>query len=118
MATRAPKPPTRPAPATRGRSAGRGTTSRAVKKKAPPPPPPRKPSHDPFVILISWLFKTLAAGWMLIANAAGFAVRSVGRGARDLHPHHKRDGIGLTTFGVAIVLAASIWWRMGNPVGR
>jgi DNA segregation ATPase FtsK/SpoIIIE, S-DNA-T family len=70
------------------------------------------------VILASWLFKTLAAGWMLIANAVGFGVRGVGRGAKDLPEHHKRDGVGLFTFGVAIVLAASIWWRMGNAAGR
>jgi DNA segregation ATPase FtsK/SpoIIIE, S-DNA-T family len=55
---------------------------------------------------------------MLIANAVGFGVRGVGKGAKDLHPHHKRDGIGLFTFGIAIVLAASIWWRMNNSAGR
>jgi S-DNA-T family DNA segregation ATPase FtsK/SpoIIIE len=70
------------------------------------------------VILIGWLFKTIAAGWMLVANGAGFAVRAVTGGARDLHPHHKRDGVGLFTFGMAIVLGASIWWRMGNVAGR
>jgi DNA segregation ATPase FtsK/SpoIIIE, S-DNA-T family len=70
------------------------------------------------VILFTWLFKTFAAGWMLIANAVGFGVRGVGRGAKDLPSHHKRDGVGLFTFGVAIVLAASIWWRMNNVAGR
>jgi S-DNA-T family DNA segregation ATPase FtsK/SpoIIIE len=70
------------------------------------------------VILFTWLFKTFAAGWMLIANAVGFGVRGVGRGAKDLPSHHKRDGVGLFTFGMAIVLAASIWWRMNNVAGR
>jgi S-DNA-T family DNA segregation ATPase FtsK/SpoIIIE len=60
----------------------------------------------------------VAAAWMLVAGALGFAARAIGRGARDLDPHHRRDGLGLLTLGVAIVLAASLWARMGNPAGR
>jgi DNA segregation ATPase FtsK/SpoIIIE-like protein len=70
------------------------------------------------VILIGWIGRTLAAAWMVVAGALGFAVRAVGHGARDLDPHHRRDGAGLLTLGVAIVLAASLWARMGNAVGR
>jgi DNA segregation ATPase FtsK/SpoIIIE, S-DNA-T family len=70
------------------------------------------------VILIGWLGRTLAGAWMVVAGAVGFAARAVGRGARDLDPHHRRDGLGLLTLGVAIVLAASLWARMGNAVGR
>jgi DNA segregation ATPase FtsK/SpoIIIE-like protein len=70
------------------------------------------------VILIGWMGRTLAAAWMVIAGAVGFTARAVGRGARDLDPHHRRDGLGLLTLGVAIVLAASLWARMGNAVGR
>ncbi len=53
-----------------------------------------------------------------MAGALGFAVRAVGRGARDLDPHHRRDGLGLLTLGVAIILAAGLWGRMGNAAGR
>jgi S-DNA-T family DNA segregation ATPase FtsK/SpoIIIE len=60
----------------------------------------------------------IAAAWMLVAGAVGFAARAVGRGARDLDPHHRRDGVGLLTLGLAIVLGASLWARMGNAVGR
>jgi S-DNA-T family DNA segregation ATPase FtsK/SpoIIIE len=70
------------------------------------------------VILIGWIGRVVAAAWMVVAGAVGFAVRSVGRGARDLDPHHRRDGVGLLTLGAAIVLAASLWARMGNTVGR
>ncbi len=81
------------------------------------PVPPRRP-RDPVVILIGWIGRLLAGAWMVVAGAVGFAVRSVGRGARDLDPHHRRDGVGLLTLGAAIVLAASLWARMGNAVGR
>ena len=70
------------------------------------------------MILVSWTGKMIAAAWMLVAGAVGFAARAVGRGARDLDPHHRRDGVGLLTLGVAIVLAASLWVRMGNAAGR
>ena len=70
------------------------------------------------MILIGWIGRTIAAAWMIAAGAVGFAVRAIGRGARDLDPHHRRDGVGLLTLGVAIVLGASLWGRMDNTAGR
>src|SRR6266702_2883263 len=81
-------------------------------------PAPSRPPRDPVVILVSWTGKMIAAAWMLVAGAVGFAARAVGRGARDLDPHHRRDGVGLLTLGLAIVLGASLWARMGNAAGR
>src|SRR5260370_28505906 len=59
-----------------------------------------------------------AAAWRWVAGSRGFAARAIGRGARDWEPHHRRDGVGLLTLGVAIVLGASLWGRMGNAAGR
>jgi len=70
------------------------------------------------VILVRWTGKMIVAAWMLVAGAVGFAARAVGRGARDLDPHHRRDGVGLLTLGAAIVLAAGLWFRMPNAAGR
>jgi S-DNA-T family DNA segregation ATPase FtsK/SpoIIIE len=70
------------------------------------------------VILVRWTGKMIVAAWMLVAGAVGFAARAVGRGARDLDPHHRRDGVGLLTLGLAIVLAAGLWFRMPNAAGR
>ncbi len=70
------------------------------------------------MILIGWIGRAAAGAWMVLAGSVGFAARSIGRGARDLDPHHRRDGIGLITLGAAIVLAASLWVRMDNAVGR
>src|SRR6266567_1041110 len=94
----------------KGRTAkGRAAKGRAAKGGA---------SHDPVVILIGWTGRMIAAAWTVTAGAVGFAARAVGRGARDLDPHHRRDGVGLLTLGVAIVLGASLWARMGNAAGR
>jgi DNA segregation ATPase FtsK/SpoIIIE, S-DNA-T family len=102
-------------PATaRGRT-GKGSTGKrsGAKGRSSGPPPP-----DPVVILIGWAGRAIAAAWMAVAGTLGFAARGIGRGARDLDPHHRRDGLGLLTLGVAIVLGASLWGRMGNAAGR
>jgi S-DNA-T family DNA segregation ATPase FtsK/SpoIIIE len=70
------------------------------------------------VILAGWIGRAIAGAWLIVAGGVGFAVRAIGKGARDLDPHHRRDGLGLLTLGAAIVLAASLWWKMGNPIGR
>src|SRR5271166_662759 len=98
-------------------SAGKGRTAKGRAAKGRPVKGPGA-SHDPVVILIGWTGRTIAAAWMVVAGAVGWAARAVGRGARELDPHHRRDGAGLLTLGVAIVLAASLWGRMGNAVGR
>jgi len=81
-------------------------------------PPARPKPRDPILILIQWIGHALAAAWMVVAGSVGFTARRFGRSARDLDPEHRRDGVGLLWLGIAIVLAASIWWRMDNPVGR
>ena len=98
-------------------SAGKGRTAKGRAAKGRPVKGPGA-SHDPVVILIGWIGRTIAGAWMVAAGAVGFAARAIGRGARDLDPHHRRDGLGLLTLGVAIVLAASLWGRMGNTAGR
>jgi DNA segregation ATPase FtsK/SpoIIIE, S-DNA-T family len=70
------------------------------------------------VILIGWIGRVLQGAWMALAGAVGWVVRSIGRGARDLEPHHRRDGVGLLTLGVAVVLAGGLWLQMDNAVGR
>jgi hypothetical protein len=70
------------------------------------------------VILVGWLGRAIAGAWMVAAGSVGYVARSFGRGARDLDPHHRRDGIGLLTLGLAIVLAGGLWARMNNAAGR
>jgi DNA segregation ATPase FtsK/SpoIIIE, S-DNA-T family len=79
--------------------------------------PPSISAH-PFLILLSWGATALAGLWMLVAHGAGAAARGVGSSARGLDPAHRRDGIGLTAIGAAIVTAATTWFPMSNAVGR
>jgi S-DNA-T family DNA segregation ATPase FtsK/SpoIIIE len=47
----------------------------------------------------------------------GAAVRKLGRTARDLEPEHRRDGAGLFLVGLAVVVAAAVWWQLPGAVG-
>jgi FtsK alpha domain/FtsK/SpoIIIE family/Ftsk gamma domain/LAGLIDADG-like domain/4TM region of DNA translocase FtsK/SpoIIIE len=112
-----------PARGTTGRSGKKGKKGKTGRARAARRRPARRGrrtsvADDPVVILIGWTSRAISAAWMAIAGSLGFAVRSVGRGARDLDPHHRRDGVGLIALAVAIVLAAGEWMRMDNAVGR
>jgi DNA segregation ATPase FtsK/SpoIIIE, S-DNA-T family len=97
-------------PAGRGRPQGKG---RGPNKGAPPTKP-----TDPFLIMLGWIGHAAAAAWMIAAHATGFAARAIGRGARDLDPLHRRDGIGLAILGAALVTAAAQWWHLGSAAGH
>src|SRR5215470_12740060 len=64
--------------------------------------------------------RILVGFWMGLAHSIGWLVRAVGRGAataRQLHPQHQRDGAGLVTIALALLLAVAVWWGAGGPVG-
>ena len=97
-------------PAGRGRPQGKG--------RGPAKGAAARRSSDPFLIMFGWLAQVLAGAWMIAAHGVGFAARAIGRGARDLDPLHRRDGIGLAILGAAIVTAAALWWHLGSAAGH
>jgi S-DNA-T family DNA segregation ATPase FtsK/SpoIIIE len=70
----------------------------------------------PVARLFQALFRAVAAVWLGIAHAVGAAARGIGHTARDLDPEHRRDGVGLTLFGLAIVIAAAVWFEAPGDV--
>ena len=76
------------------------------------------PPSNPFLILIGWGASVIGGVWMALAHTVGAAARAIGRNARDLDPAHRRDGAGLATLGLAIVMVAVTWFHLGGPVGR
>jgi DNA segregation ATPase FtsK/SpoIIIE, S-DNA-T family len=95
----------------RGRPRG-GYRSPGGRRYTPPPP------TNPIVILIGWVASAVSGVWMALAHTAGAAVRAAGRNARDLDPAHRRDGAGLAVLGLAIIMAAVTWFRLGGTVGH
>jgi DNA segregation ATPase FtsK/SpoIIIE, S-DNA-T family len=78
----------------------------------------RAPSSNPIAILIGWAVTAVSGVWMALAHTVGATVRAFGRHARDLDPAHRRDGAGLAALGLAIIMAAVTWFRLGGAVGH
>jgi S-DNA-T family DNA segregation ATPase FtsK/SpoIIIE len=134
MATRTSSPP---APRSKGSSkaaskAGSGSTStgrtsgsRPSKKPAAPTrtskgrPAPRavRNGTGPVAALGLGLWHGLTAAWLGLAHLVGAGVRRIGRHARELDPEHRRDGAGLLLIGLAVVVAAAVWWQLPGRVG-
>ncbi len=59
----------------------------------------------------------MRAIWLGVAHVIGAVVRRIGSTARDLEPEHRRDGLGLTLVGLAIIVSAAEWWQLPGSVG-
>ncbi|MFF2081959.1 DNA translocase FtsK [Kitasatospora sp. NPDC058162] len=110
MATRTPgnaarKPSPGPSKKAAAKAPGKPPAKKAAARRAPakktaaksaPPPPPRRG-------LVMGALNALAS-----PIAAIF--RGFGDGAKNLHPDHRKDGVGLLLFGLALVVAGGTWF--------
>jgi S-DNA-T family DNA segregation ATPase FtsK/SpoIIIE len=55
---------------------------------------------------------------MLLAHGVGAMARSLGGGARDLDPAHRRDGAGLASLAAALIVALGAWADSAGPFGH
>jgi DNA segregation ATPase FtsK/SpoIIIE, S-DNA-T family len=58
---------------------------------------------------------------MGLAHLVGWLARAVGKqaaSARDLDPEHRRDGSGLALLGLAVLIAAGVWFNAAGPAGQ
>ncbi|WP_246283969.1 DNA translocase FtsK [Nocardioides perillae] len=62
------------------------------------------------------LGRAVVAAWLAVAHGVGAVVRGVGHSARDLDPAHRRDGLALVLCGLAVVVAAAVWWQVPGSV--
>ena len=138
MASRTPAGPVRPRTSSGGRSAasspGRPTASTSTRARAAsggraptkPKPKPRSASASkaaarkrgpgPFAVLVRALGRGLRGLWLGVAHVIGGLVRRLGRGAHDLDPALRRDGVGLLAIGAALLAASAVWWHLDGPV--
>ena len=56
--------------------------------------------------------------WLALATAFGGAIRFLLRGARELDPAHRRDGLGLFVIILSLIASAGIWFRLDNLFGN
>ncbi|WP_175539712.1 FtsK/SpoIIIE family DNA translocase [Nocardioides exalbidus] len=130
MATRTSSPPgsrssstSKKGSSTRSRStskrpAPRSTAKGRSRSSASSRPAPRavRSGQGPVARSFGALFRGVAAVWLGIAHGLGAVARSIGQSARDLDPEHRRDGAGLFLIGVAMVVAAAVWWQLPGGV--
>ena len=64
------------------------------------------------------LARVLATAWLGVAHAIGGGVRRIGHTASELDPEHRRDGAGLFLVGLALVVAAAVWWQLPGGIGE
>ncbi|MFI5525105.1 DNA translocase FtsK [Streptomyces platensis] len=105
--TAAKKAPAKP-PAKKAAAARKAPAKKAAAKKAAP-----KPAPSP----TGGVYRLARACWLGLAHGIGAMFRGVGRGAKNLDPAHRKDGLALLLLGLSLVIAAGTWSNLSGPVG-
>ncbi|MFJ9247402.1 DNA translocase FtsK [Streptomyces sp. NPDC101776] len=92
-------------------AAKRAPAKKAVARKTARPAP--KPAPSP----TGGIVKLVRAVWLGTAHAVGAVFRGIGQGAKNLDPAHRKDGVALLLFGLALIVAAGTWADLRGPVG-
>ena len=106
--TAAKKAPAKKPPVKKTAAAKKAPAKRAPAKKAAPKPVP-SPTGG--------IYRLVRACWLGVAHGIGALFRGVGRGAKNLDPAHRKDGLALLLLGLALVIAAGTWSNLSGPVG-
>ncbi|MFD3698257.1 DNA translocase FtsK [Streptomyces sp. NPDC058646] len=95
--------PARKPPAKKAAAAKRGPAKKAAVRPAPSP--------------TGGVVRLVRALWLGCAHAVGAILRGVGRGAKNLDPAHRKDGVALLLLALALIVAAGTWSNLSGPVG-
>ncbi|WP_187364009.1 DNA translocase FtsK [Streptomyces piniterrae] len=93
--------------------AKKAAAKRAPAKKAPAKKAAAKPAPSP----TGGVYRLVRACWLGLAHAIGAMFRGFGRGAKNLDPAHRKDGLALLLLGLGLVIAAGTWSNLSGPVG-
>ncbi|MFF4699223.1 DNA translocase FtsK [Streptomyces chattanoogensis] len=107
-------------PSARKPSAGKPPVKKAAAaKKAPAKKAPAKKAAaaKPAPSLTGGVYRLARACWLGAAHGIGAVFRHFGRGAKNLDPAHRKDGLALLLLGLALVIAAGTWSSLSGPVG-
>ncbi|MFG3200290.1 DNA translocase FtsK [Streptomyces sp. NPDC048208] len=115
-------------PARKAAAPAKAPARKAVAKKAPAKKVPAKktPARKPAVRKVpakaapsptGGVYRLVRALWLGMAHAVGAVFRGIGQGAKNLDPAHRKDGVALLLFAVALIVAAGTWADLSGPVG-
>ncbi len=93
---------------TSGSTNAKARTTKSSARRTPSPKRPVQPG--PVARAIRGLGRMVVALWMAFAHGLGALARAVGKGAGDLDPAQRRDGLGLSLVALAAVLIAATWF--------
>ncbi|WP_031224702.1 DNA translocase FtsK [Streptomyces roseochromogenus] len=98
--------------------AKKAAAKKAAAKKAPAKrAPAKKAAPKPAPSPTGGVYRLVRALWLGLAHAVGAVFRGIGKGAKNLDPAHRKDGIALLLFGIALIVAAGTWANLKGPVG-
>ncbi|CAM5326254.1 DNA translocase FtsK OS=Streptomyces aurantiogriseus OX=66870 GN=ftsK PE=3 SV=1 [Streptomyces aurantiogriseus] len=110
-------------PAKKAAAPAKAPAKKAAAKKAPAKKAPakkaaaKKPAPKPAPSPTGGIYRLVRAVWLGLAHAVGAVFRGIGNGAKNLDPAHRKDGIALLLFGIALIVAAGTWADLRGPVG-
>lgn len=93
--------------------AKKSATKKAPAKRAPAKKAAPRPAPSP----TGGVYRLARACWLGLAHAIGAMFRGMGRGAKNLDPAHRKDGLALLLLGLSLVIAAGTWSNLSGPVG-
>ncbi|MFB6440168.1 DNA translocase FtsK [Streptomyces sp. NPDC056411] len=100
------------------KTSGKPPAKKAAAKKAPArKAPAKKAAPRPAPSPTGGVYRLVRACWLGLAHAIGALFRGMGRGAKNLDPAHRKDGLALGLLGLALVIAAGTWSNLSGPVG-
>ncbi|MFD5269318.1 DNA translocase FtsK [Streptomyces sp. NPDC058335] len=110
-------------PAKKAAAPAKAPAKKAAAKKAPAKKAParkaaaNKPAPKPAPSPTGGIYRLVRAVWLGLAHAVGAVFRGIGNGAKNLDPAHRKDGVALLLFGLALIVAAGTWADLRGPVG-
>ncbi|GGQ95786.1 DNA translocase FtsK [Streptomyces asoensis] len=119
----APRPSAAKKPAKKAAAPVKAPAKKAVAKKAPAKKAParkaaaRRPAPAPAPSPTGGVYRLVRAIWLGLAHAVGAVFRGIGNGAKNLDPAHRKDGVALLLFAIALIVAAGTWADLRGPVG-
>ncbi|WEO94912.1 DNA translocase FtsK [Streptomyces sp. FXJ1.172] len=112
------KQPAKKAAAPAKAPAKKAAAKKAAAKKAPArKAPAKKAAPKPAPSPTGGVYRLVRALWLGLAHAIGAVFRGIGQGAKNLDPAHRKDGVALLLFGIALIVAAGTWADLKGPVG-
>ncbi|NLU73734.1 DNA translocase FtsK [Streptomyces sp. HNM0575] len=91
--------------------------ARKTAAKKPAPKGKAKAARKPAPSPTGGVYRLVRACWLGVAHTVGALFRGIGRSTKGLDPAHRKDGLALLLFGIALVVAAGTWSNLKGTVG-